>query len=117
MNEDRSLLVTQQSAYDQGIIASYAAECAKLRRELAQAKETAATSMRVAQTKQRQLDERDRMLVRYCQTIDAQLALISDLVSQLTKVKKPAASAVVHEAIWPPFPASALSRGDGIFRG
>jgi hypothetical protein len=130
--EDRSLPVPV-SAFEAGLVAG-------LRRELAQAKETSAVCMRVAATKQAALDEKDRLLVNYCQTIDTQRGLILELmadrdawqvqalrnemeqfsrdVKQLcADMKALPRAAAVHEAVWPEFPASALTKGDGIYRG
>jgi hypothetical protein len=60
------------SAFTDGMIAG-------LRRELAQTRETAATCMRVAGSKQQQLDDLNGVLARYSQTIDVQRELIADL--------------------------------------
>jgi hypothetical protein len=89
---------------------------ATLRRELGRANEIIASWRRVIE----ELRTKEHGLT---QTIDEQRALIADLERDRDawrdKAQRTAGPActTVHTAEWPPFPASALTKGDGIYRG
>jgi hypothetical protein len=125
--------VQQLSAFESGMIAG-------LRRELVQAKETAAVALRVAATKQHTIDEQRALIAELTAERDKLKALrfveldafdtmthhvFCDfmhpgpaLVAECDKAERKAAlaSTCIHHAEWPAFPAEALRGGDGILR-
>ena len=108
--------VQQLSAFESGMIAG-------LRRELVQAKETAAVALRVAATKQQTIDEQRVLIEELAAERDALVAAneqrernTNEIMDALEQMKKLPQSRAVHHDEWPAFPASALRGGDGILR-